>query len=91
MTRNSVVSCLISCEFFVLSVQAAAQGTCTRADLQSAVDGYLAAQRSGSPLSLPLASPVKYIENTGVPTGMKLTNRRFIADQEIGAVVGFIR
>jgi hypothetical protein len=27
----------------------------------------------------------------GVPSGMKLTNRRFIADPEIGAVVGFIR
>jgi len=29
--------------------------------------------------------------NAGVPTGMKLTNRRFIVDAEIGAVVGFIR
>jgi hypothetical protein len=29
--------------------------------------------------------------NVGVPSGMKLTNRRFIADPEIGAVVGFIR
>lgn len=29
--------------------------------------------------------------NVGVPSGMKLTNRRFIADPDIGAVVGFIR
>jgi hypothetical protein len=29
--------------------------------------------------------------NVGVPTGMKLTNRRFIADPETGSVVGFIR
>jgi len=29
--------------------------------------------------------------NVGVPSGMKLTNRRFIADPETGAVVGFIR
>jgi hypothetical protein len=29
--------------------------------------------------------------NVGVPSGMKLTDRRFIADPEIGAVVGFIR
>jgi len=29
--------------------------------------------------------------NVGVPSGMKLTERRFIADPEIGAVVGFIR
>lgn len=41
-----------------------AQGTCTRADLQSAVDSYLAAQRSGNPATLPLAASAKYIENT---------------------------
>ena len=29
--------------------------------------------------------------NVGVPSGMKLTNRRFIADPELGAVVGFMR
>jgi hypothetical protein len=29
--------------------------------------------------------------NVGVPSGMKLTERRFIADPDIGAVVGFIR
>lgn len=29
--------------------------------------------------------------NVGVPSGMKLTNRRFIADPETGSVVGFIR
>ena len=41
-----------------------AQAACTRADLQSAVDAYLAAQRSGNPSSLSLAPSAKYIENT---------------------------
>lgn len=47
---------------------------------------------------LPLLCPVSHkptarerICNVGVPGGMKLTNRRFIADPEIGAVVGFLR
>jgi hypothetical protein len=40
-----------------------AQSACTRADLQSAVDAYLAAQRSGNTASLPLATPARYIEN----------------------------
>ena len=43
---------------------AQAQGTCTRADLQSAVDSYLSAQRSGKPGTLALAPSAKYIENT---------------------------
>ena len=41
-----------------------AQAACTRADLQSAVDAYLAVQRSGNPASLSLAPSAKYIENT---------------------------
>src|SRR5262249_3363228 len=43
---------------------APAQSSCTRADLQAAVDAYLAAQRSGSAASIPLAPAAKYIENT---------------------------
>jgi hypothetical protein len=46
------------------AMQASAQSRCTRAELQSAVDAYLAAQRAGSPASLPVAAPAKYIENT---------------------------
>jgi hypothetical protein len=36
---------------------------CTRAILQTAVDGYLAAQGAGDPSKMSLASQVKYIEN----------------------------
>src|SRR5262249_24077918 len=43
---------------------APAQSSCTRADLQAAVDAYLSAQRSGSAASLPLAPAAKYVENT---------------------------
>jgi hypothetical protein len=46
------------------SLQATAQSACTRADLQSAVDAYLAAQKAGNVALLPLGSPGKYIENT---------------------------
>ena len=46
------------------SAQGVGQSSCTRADLQSAVDAYLAAQRSGNPASLPLAPSPKYVENT---------------------------
>lgn len=65
MSRNIVVfGCVIVCAFLAAPVQGLAQAACTRADLQSAVDSYLAAQRSGSPASLPLGTPAKYIENT---------------------------
>jgi hypothetical protein len=36
---------------------------CTRTGLQAAVDSYLAAQRTGDPSKMSLASQVKYIEN----------------------------
>ena len=36
---------------------------CTRADLQSIVDSYIAAVKKGSPSAMPLAPKVKYIEN----------------------------
>jgi hypothetical protein len=46
-----------------ISTEGTAQGACSRTDLQAAVDGYLAAQKSGTPASLPLAPSAKYIEN----------------------------
>jgi hypothetical protein len=61
MKRTIVLSFLLLC---ALPMAALAQATCTRADLQAAVDGYLAAQKSGNPASLPLAPSAKYIENT---------------------------
>jgi hypothetical protein len=64
MIRTVAVSFVILCAGFALSVRSFAQGTCTRADLQVAVDGYLAAQRSGNSAAIPLAGAAKYIENT---------------------------
>jgi len=64
MNRIFVVSFLISCAILAPPRSGMAQGTCTRAELQSAVDIYLAAQRIGNPVSLPLAPAAKYIENT---------------------------
>jgi len=40
----------------------AAEG-CTRAALQAAVDGYIAAQKAGDPSLMALRPPVKYVEN----------------------------
>jgi hypothetical protein len=64
MARSIFVSFLALCAGLAMSVPGFAQGACTRADLQSAVDGYLAAQRSGNSAALPLAASSKYIENT---------------------------
>jgi len=52
----------------LLGTAAFAQDRCTRADLQSAVDSYLAVQRSGNPAALPLASSARYIENDAAST-----------------------
>ena len=64
MIRAVAVSLAVACSSLAMPLHAAAQGACARTDLQSAVDNYLAAQRTGSPTALPLASPAKYIENT---------------------------
>src|SRR5262245_3584360 len=64
MTRTILVTLIVLCAGFLVSPQAFAQASCTRADLQAAVDGYLAAQRSGNPAALPMAASAKYIENT---------------------------
>jgi hypothetical protein len=47
----------------VLASPASAQSRCTRADLQSAVDGYLAAQAKGSASGLSLSAGATYVEN----------------------------
>jgi len=65
--------------------------TCTRAELQSAVDSYLAAQRTGKLTSLSLASGAKYIENTAempldksiVKTALKIDFSRSLLDTQI--------
>ena len=68
-----------------------AQTACTRTELQSAVDMYLASQRSGNPASLSLAASAKYIENTTatafdkgiLKTALKIDFSRSMLDTEI--------
>jgi hypothetical protein len=64
MRRYILVPFFVLCVVSAVSASGFAQTPCTRADLQAAVDGYLAAQRSGNPAALPLAASAKYIENT---------------------------
>jgi hypothetical protein len=65
MSRAVLVSILL---LLALAAPVRAQATCSRADLQSAVDAYLSVQRNGKPAGLPLASGARYIENTvGMP------------------------
>ena len=58
-----IVGLLILCIILATPMLGQAQGACTRADLQSAVDSYLSAQRNGKPEQLALAPSAKYIEN----------------------------
>jgi len=70
MTRVPCV--LIACWFaLIVPADARAQAACTRADLQSAVDSYLAAQAKGVTSTLRLALPVKYVENMQ-PSGLEV-------------------
>jgi len=69
MTRLFPVRLLLLGLCLSLSLPALAQAPCSRATLQSAVDAYLTAQRSGNPGPLPLAASTRYIENT-VETAM---------------------
>jgi hypothetical protein len=59
-----MVGFLILCITLATPVLGHAQAACTRADLQSAVDNYLTAQRNGKPDQLALGPSAKYIENT---------------------------
>jgi hypothetical protein len=66
MIRAIVSMAVLLCSASYIRAESATAGPaqkCTRAVLQIAVDGYLAAQRSGNPSEMPLASQVKYIEN----------------------------
>jgi hypothetical protein len=63
MIRVIVSMAMLLCgTSFIRDVNAAA-GQCTRAELQSAVDSYLAAQKAGNLSKAPLAAKVKYVEN----------------------------
>ena len=94
MTRTILVSFAVLCASlgaFVPGAQGRAQAACTRTDLQSAVDGYLAAQRSGNPASLPLSAAATYTENTvespfdkGIlKSALKIDFSRSLLDAEI--------
>jgi hypothetical protein len=69
---------------------AGAQARCSRADLQKAVDAYLAAQAKGDPAALPKTTPVKYVENmkdasiaSGIlTTPLKVDHQRSLLDTE---------
>ena len=56
------IAILFSGTSFIQAEEPAAKG-CTRTVLQSAVDSYIAAQGTGNPAKMPLASKVKYSEN----------------------------
>ena len=79
----------VLCVSLATSVQGMAQAPCTRADLQSAVNSYIAAQRGSA--SLPLAPSAKYVENTVessfdkgiVKTPLKIDFTRSLLDTEI--------
>ena len=62
MNRSIAILAALSC---VLSMPAEsrAQSACTRADLQAAVDSYIAAQGKGTPPSMRLATTAEYSEN----------------------------
>jgi hypothetical protein len=62
---NRVLAVLIICSgiLFVNVERAGAAEKCARTELQSAVDSYLAAVKTGDSSGLPLASQAKYIEN----------------------------
>jgi hypothetical protein len=63
MIRVIVSMAILLCgTSFIREVNAAA-GQCTRAELQSAIDSYLAAQKAGNLSKAPLAEKVKYVEN----------------------------
>jgi len=83
------VGFFVICVSLATAVQGMAQAPCTRADLQSAVNSYIAAQRGSA--SLPLAPSAKYVENTVessfdkgiVKTPLKIDFTRSLLDTEI--------
>ena len=62
MNRSGAILAALWC-VMLTPVESRAQSNCTRADLQSAVDSYLAAQGKGTPSAMRLATAVKYSEN----------------------------
>ncbi len=63
MNRSIATLLICFCAVLLHLENADAAGKCTRTELQSAVDSYIAAAKSGNPSGLPLAPQAKYIEN----------------------------
>jgi hypothetical protein len=63
MIRAIVGIVILFCSASSIRDANAAAGQCTRAELQTAVDSYLAAQKAGNLSKAPLADKVNYIEN----------------------------
>jgi hypothetical protein len=64
MIRSIHLRLVVLAMLLVAAMQASAQTSCARAELQAAVDAYLAAQRAGRAALLPMAAAARYIENT---------------------------
>jgi len=83
--------CLFLCVFFAQLPEGLAQAACARTDLQSVVNAYISAQRSGNPGSLSLSAAAKYIENTAetpfdkgiLKSALKIDFSRSLLDTEI--------
>ena len=62
MNRSVAILAALSCALLT-PAESRAQSGCARPDLQAAVDSYIAAQGTGNPSSMRLATAVKYSEN----------------------------
>ena len=62
MNRTVAILAALSCAMLT-PAESRAQSNCARADLQSAVDSYIAAQGKGTPSEMRLATTAKYSEN----------------------------
>jgi hypothetical protein len=79
--NRCVTAVAILCVSLGAASGAYAQARCTRADLQSAVNDYLAAQAKGTTSGLRLATPMKYIEQMqDAPIGKGIVNTALKVD-----------
>lgn len=62
---RAIALCVMFCSISSIRAESivAPAAKCTRADLQSVVDSYVAAVKKGAPSNMPLAQKAKYIEN----------------------------
>jgi len=80
ITLTVVLCSTLAAHAGTVSLTPAAAG-CTRASLQSAVDGYLEALKKGTPSLMPLSSPARYIENRKeVPFGQGIWHAPLAVD-----------